>query len=148
MKVRQFMSQNPFTITQDKTVADAAKLMIDNNVSCLPVVDNGGALVGLITESDFVGKKINVPHALTSMRQFFGQKFYFSDIEKLYDSAKDRPLSEVMSSGPKTVGPDMSINELALTMVNTNHKRFPVIEDGKLVGVITRKDMIKAFAGD
>jgi CBS domain-containing protein len=102
-------------------------------------------LVGIITESDFVGKKANIPHALASIKRLLGQNFYFDDIETLFAKAKKSPIEEVMTRHPKTVSPDFSLTDVVNMMIRHNLKRIPVIQDKKLVGIITRQDIMKAF---
>lgn len=144
MIAADIMSTNPITIDANKTVKDAAELMFDKNISILPVFD-GDKFVGLITQSDFVGKAVDVPHAVVSMKQLFGQNFNAQSVEEVYKNAQSKPLSEVMSTGIKSVGPNDSIDAVVDAMIKSNLKRLPVVEDGKLVGIITRRNILHAF---
>ena len=145
MQVENFMTKNPITISKDKTVKDAAEIMVEKGISVLPVTDDSGALVGVLTESDFIGKEVQVPHALASIKQLFKQSFYFRDVEELYQQAKGKKIEEVMTKNVKTLEIGTSLNTLVDFMMKNNLKRVPILEDNKLVGIITRKDMIKAF---
>ena len=82
------MTKNVISCKQDQTVADAANLMIEKNLGGLPIVDNEGNLVGVITESDFIGKKVDVPHALVSLTQLLGQTHYKGTVEEIFEKAK------------------------------------------------------------
>ena len=145
MQVSEFMTKNVKTIKSDCTVEEAAKIMADGGFSVLPVVDNEDKLVGIMTESDFAGKEVRIPHALGSIKQLFGQNFYFGDVEEIYKKAKTKKVSEVMSKNVKTVTLNSSLTDVIDFMINKNLKRLPVVDGNKLVGIITRKDLLKAF---
>lgn len=145
MNSNEFMTSNVVTCLQTKTIKEAAQLMLENRFSTLPIVDDTGKLVGIITESDFVSKEKSVPHALASIKQLFGQEFYFKDIESIYDQTKDKSVSEVMSKNLVTVNTDTNLSSIVHLMMSKSIKRLPVLENGKLAGIITRKDLIKAF---
>jgi CBS domain-containing protein len=145
MIASDFMTKKVVTCNVDQTVDEAAKIMIQNGFSVMPVVDSSGVLVGIVTESDFVGKEVKIPHALASIKQLFGQIFYFRDIESIYAQAKKMKLSEVMSRKPVTVTPSTSLTDIVNLLISKNLKRLPVVENQKLVGIITRKDLLRAF---
>jgi CBS domain-containing protein len=145
MKVYEFMTKDVISLKFNQTVEDAAQLMLEKNISALPIVDSESNLVGIITESDFVGKKANIPHALASIKRLLGQNFYLDDIESLFAKAKKSSIEEVMTRHPKTVSPDFSLTDVVNMMIRLNLKRIPVVQDKKLVGIITRQDIMKAF---
>ncbi len=145
MKASEFMTKDVITLTPDRTVQDAASLMLEKNISVLPVVDSTSHLVGIITESDFIGKNANIPHALASIKRLLGQIFYHDGVEQIFKNAKTMALEEVMSHHPKVVSPDDSLNDVVDMMGKYNLKRVPVVKEGKLVGMITRHDILKAF---
>lgn len=145
MKVSEFMTKNVIFLNPTQTVEEAAQLMLKEEISVLPIVDAKSHLVGIITESDFVGKEANIPHALASIKRLLGQVFYFDDIETLFLKAKTMPVEQMMTKSPKTVTPDYSLTDVVNLMIRHNLKRIPVVEDEKLVGIITRQDIMRAF---
>lgn len=145
MKASDFMTKNVTTCNQSQTVEDAATLMSENGFSVVPIVDDKNNLVGLITESDFISKVQSVPHALVSLRQLFGQSFHASDVEQIYKESKAKKLGDIMTKNPKTVGPNSTLDEVVTFMGEKNLKRLPVVDNGKVVGIITRTDVIRAF---
>ncbi len=145
MNVSEFMTKNVTTCNQDQTVGDAAKKMLELGVSVMPVVDDSGKLVGIVTQSDFIGKQVDIPHALVSIKRLFGQDFNATDVEDVYKKAKVKKLSEVMSSNLVTVTQDYTLDDVVTLMMKKNLKRLPVLDGEKLVGLITRRDLIKAF---
>jgi CBS domain-containing protein len=145
MKVSEFMTTNVVSCHLNDTVRDAAKMMVERKFSVLPIVDDNQHLVGIITESDFVGKDAEIPHALASIKRILGQLHYFGDMEQIYHNAQGKKLSEVMSPNPLTVSPEDTLSNVVRLMGTKNIKRVPVVENKKLVGIVTRKDLIKAF---
>lgn len=145
MLVKEFMTTKLTTCHADQTVKDAADLMTKNGISILPIVDDESRLLGIVTESDFIGKEVRVPHAMASLKQLFGETFHNQDIESVYRAARDTKLEKVMSKNVKTVSKESTLTSVIDTMVANHLKRLPVIEDGKLIGIITRKDLMKAF---
>jgi len=145
MLAREFMTTKLVTCSPSQIVADAAELMAKNDFSIMPVVDSNGILQGIITESDFIGKEVEIPHALVSMNQLFGHSFHLEDVEPIYAEAKSKKLSEVMTKNPITVNPDTTLTSIIELMIAKNLKRLPVVENKKLVGIITRQDLIRAF---
>ena len=140
------MTKNVISCKQDQTVADAANLMIEKNLGGLPIVDNEGNLVGVITESDFIGKKVDVPHALVSLTQLLGQTHYKGTVEEIFEKAKGSKLADVMTSDPHTIEQDADLSVASSLMLKNNVSRLPVVQDGKLVGIITKRDILKSFA--
>lgn len=145
MKAYEFMTKEVITLTPDKTVQDAATIMLEKNISVIPVVDSTSNLVGIITESDFIGKKAEIPHALASFKRLLGHIFYHEGVEDIFKEAKTMVLEKVMSRYPKTIHPNDNLNDVVDKMSKYNLKRVPVVEDGKLVGIITRHDILRAF---
>ena len=146
MKVSDFMTNNVITGKEDETVEAAAKKMFEGKFSVLPIVDVSDHLVGILTESDFVATEEKVPHALASIKSIFGQVYFFSEVEEIYQKAKKMSVKDVMSKNPTTVSPDTTLTEVVGLMTNKKLKRLPVVDGKKLVGIVTRKDLIKAFA--
>ena len=145
MKVKDFMSTKLITCKKEDSLQEAAKHIMDNSLSILPVVCKENILEGLITTSDFLGKDADIPRAMVSIRKLLGQIHYDQNVEDLYENASQYKLEKVMSTRITSVEPETSLNEAVNIMIRRGHKRVPVVKDGKLVGIITRKDLVKAF---
>lgn len=147
MQVSEFMTTDVISCNEDSTVEEVAKHMCEKGFSVMPVVNAGGEIVGILTESDFVGRDADIPHALASIKMLFGQNFYFSDIENIYKESKTKKLSEVMSTNVKTVRPDQTLSDVVSLMSHSGLKRIPVVDESKkLVGMVTRKDLLRAYS--
>lgn len=145
MKASDFMTTTIVTCTIDQTVGDAAKAMVAGGFGVIPVVDHSGHLAGMVTEANFVGKDADVPRATVRLKEVFGELMFDGNVEAIFRAAKSKKLSEVMTINPPTVTPDTSLNAIVTKMAHQNIKKLPVVEGGKVVGMITRKDIIKAF---
>lgn len=145
LQVKDLMGHYVITCNQDQTVKEAAELMAKNRIGIIPVEDEHGKLVGLFTDCDFVGHKEDFPQVLADVKVLFGQMFYDQEIEKLFCQAKDKKLREVMNFDPLTISPNASVSEVVNLLSNKQLSGIPVMENGKIVGVVTRQNIINAF---
>jgi CBS domain-containing protein len=109
-----------WSISPDATVFDAIKLMADKNIGALVVFDTNQRLVGIITERDYTRKVM-----------LKGR------------SSKDTPVNQVMTAAPVTVDPGMSVTECMEIMTREHVRHLPVLEAGKLMGIISIGDLVK-----
>lgn len=143
MRVRDFMTRRVVTVRPDTPILAAAKLMVENKISGLPVVEDG-RLVGIVSEHDLlrrreVGRAAEAPSWLglmTEPEELAAQRGRFHD----------RTVSEVMTPNPLTVTPASSLAEACRIIEDRGIKRLPVVEDGQLVGIIARADLVRALA--
>lgn len=134
MRARDIMSSPVHTVTHTASVESAAQLMAAKAVTALPVVDGEGHLVGMVSESDLLWHR--VPRDPTALvRRLPGT-----------DPA-DRPgmVTEVMSPRPLTTCPDVDVAEIAETMLSSDVRSIPVLDGGALVGIISRRDILRAM---
>lgn len=146
MLAKEIMTKDIVTVSPESTIDEAAKLMSSRNVSGIPVVDDKNALVGIITEGDLLGKhkQISPPGYI----EFLGgiiftesQDSFFSELKRyVATQVKDLMTKEVV-----TVGPEATKEEIATVMDRDGIKRLPVVQDGELVGIISRADLIKCM---
>lgn len=151
MKVRDVMNVKPITCQVTDTVGDVAKIMKKKKISGMPVLD-GERLIGVVSESDLLRLLATEEEGtlwLPSPFEVF--EVPFRDLikwERLHTQAEDiskKRVSEVMSRNIHEVGPDDSIEEAASVMTRHRINRLPVVEDGRLVGIITRGDIISGL---
>ncbi|EHL06043.1 CBS domain protein [Desulfitobacterium hafniense DP7] len=146
MKVQDIMQTNVITISPNTEIREIAKLLCDHHISGVPVIDLFGNLIGIVSEGDLLHKETHprVPEAvgfLGALIYYRGVKQYESDLKKLVALK----ASEIMTHEVITLDKDASIEEAASLMINHNVKRLPIMENGKMVGIITRKDVIKVL---
>ncbi|WP_445348513.1 CBS domain-containing protein [Desulforudis sp. DRI-14] len=143
------MTTAVITVNPDDEVEKVARLLLEHHISGLPVVDEEGQLVGIITEGDLVfqEKKIRAPLYTVIL----GGVIYLEKPQHFIDELKRaiaRKVGELMSTKLHTVGPDASVEDIATIMVERNINRVPVVdEDNKLIGIVSRQDIIRATHG-
>lgn len=130
MYVRQFMTTQVFTVTPEESIADTMALMREKKISRMPVVEKG-KLVGIVSDGDL--REVSPSPATT-----------LSIFELNYLIAKT-PIREVALKKVLTCQPDTKIEEAALLMRDHNIGGLPVVDDGKVVGIITESDILDAF---
>lgn len=143
LPVRSIMTLNPATIGPDAKIWEAANTMLDRHISGLPVVDDEQHLLGIISESDFLHRG----EIHTDGRHGFWRTLFTSraSLAEEYAKAFGQNVGEVMSSPAVTVEPETPVETAATLMASGNIKRLPVIEHGKVVGIVTRSDIMGAF---
>ncbi|MGC7847101.1 CBS domain-containing protein [Desulforudis sp. 1088] len=149
LKAGDIMTTAVITVNPDDEVEKVARLLLEHHISGLPVVDEEGQLVGIITEGDLVfqEKKIRAPLYTVIL----GGVIYLEKPQHFIDELKRtiaRKVGELMSTKLHTVGPDASVEDIATIMVERNINRVPVVdEDNKLIGIVSRQDIIRATHG-
>jgi CBS domain-containing protein len=147
------MNVRPINVSAEASVSEAARLLRENKISGLPVLD-GEKLVGIVSESDLL-RLLSVEDKkegglwLPSPFEVF--EVPFRDLvkwEQMQASLKDvttKKVAEVMSRNLHEVGPDDSVEEAASIMTRHRINRLPVVEDGRMVGIVTRGDIISGL---
>ncbi|HKY26365.1 MAG TPA: CBS domain-containing protein [Pyrinomonadaceae bacterium] len=142
MKVNQIMTQPVITITEDTTLREVARIMLQHRIGGLPVVDKDGHLTGIITESDFTAKEKCVPFSLFRAPQLFGT-WLGDDAEELYAKACNIRAREVMSTNVVTVNENDPIKRVLELVLKHDVNRIPVVSEGKPVGIVARRDLLR-----
>ena len=145
LKVRDVMTQEVVTVEPETPLKDVARLMIDYGVSGIPVVDQTGLVVGVVSEADLLVKERG-PEAIPRrpLTWLIGEsKATERDMAKL----KAVAAREAMTSPPVTIGPDRPLHEAADLMIRERINRLPVVgRAGRLLGIVTRADIVRAFS--
>jgi CBS-domain-containing membrane protein len=149
--VRQVMTPDPATVTPDATVEDVVKAMREHELPGLPVVDGDDGLVGIVTESDLViaddEGDLHIPHYI----ELFGGMVFLEPLrgfEARLKKAAAATARDMMTPDPVTVEADDPVRKAARLIADSGHNRLPVVEGGKLVGVVTRVDVLGALAAE
>ncbi|MDA1218616.1 MAG: CBS domain-containing protein [Chloroflexi bacterium] len=145
MLARDLMSSSVITVQTQATVGDAAKLMLENNVSCLPVVDVQGHLEGLLTHTDF-GLHPRFRPLADNIFSLLGTSASPKHIEEISKTVRGKLVKDVMHHPVTTVKEDTPISDVMQLMLNQGIHRLPVMKDGHMVGIITRHDFLKLIA--
>ena len=143
MQAADVMSRKVVSIDPDSTVLQAARLMLQHRISGLPVVDAAGTLVGVLSEGDFLRRQ----ETQTERRRSRWLEFLMGPgrIAGDYVHSHGNKVSEVMTSDVKTVGEETSLEDIVALMEKHRIKRVPVMRGDKLVGIVTRSNLMHAM---
>ena len=147
MKVKEIMRSDVITVTKDMTIQEVAEVLVSHNISGVPVLDEAGSLVGMVTEGDLLHKESN-----PRIPKFFGLLgglIYFGGVDQYKEDFKKLAAlkaAEIMTSKVITVSGEEEVGEVATLMIDNNIKRIPVVENGKMIGIVSRADIVKTLA--
>ena len=133
------------SVAPDASISAAARLMLQNRISGLPVVDGSGKLVGMVTEGDFL-RRTEIGTQRRRAR-WIGFLIGPGRLADEYSRSSGRSVSDVMTHDVHTANADSSLDYIVRTMERHRVKRVPVVEEGKVVGIVTRANLLHALAG-
>ena len=147
LTARDIMTREVVTIQAEASVEDLAKLLEEHRIGGAPVLDKNGMLVGVVTQSDLVqrSRDLELPPALNilDIHLFLETPSHFKKrLEKLLGGR----VKDVMTENPHSVAPDTPVNEIARLMSSQGVHTLPVLEGGKLVGIVGKLDLIRGVA--
>ena len=144
MKAVDVMSREIISVAPDASVLEAVRLMLQHKVSGLPVIDGSGRLQGVVTEGDFLRR---VETGTERKRSRFVEFLLGPGrLAEDYVHASGRKVDEVMTPEPRTVGEDEPLEKVVHLMERYRVKRLPVVRGGKVVGIVTRQNLMRALA--
>ena len=146
LKAKDIMTKELITVSPETEIVHATRLLLENQINGVPVIDETGKLVGILCQSDLIAqqKKLPVPSfftfldgliSLTSMKQF----------EKEVQKIAAITVSQAMTQNPVVARPDTGIEEVAALMVDSGFHTIPVVDKGALVGIIGKEDILKTL---
>ena len=148
MQVKDIMSRNVVAVAPDTQVPQIARALFEHRISAVPVVDESGLPIGVVSEGDLLGRRAGEAEArrdwwlgALAEGEHIGEAF-LTQVRKVTTMARD-----LMTTPVVTVTDTADLAELAELLSSYRIKRVPVISDGKLVGIVSRADVIKAMAG-
>lgn len=144
MFARDIMTPDPVTILTDADLKQAARIMIERRVSALPVVNNKEQVVGILSEGDLLWRT----EISTEKKRSGWLEFFLSTDQLARDYVKSHgvKVGEVMTRPVLSVAEDTSLVEIADLFERHGIKRVPVLKDGKLIGIVSRADIVRAYA--
>jgi CBS domain-containing protein len=142
VKVRELMSRDVVAVTLDTPLRDVAKLLIRHGISGVPVCDDHGGLVGVVTEADILRKERGVQPRPGGPLAWLVDGSDVNEMRK----AVARTAGEAMTSPAVTTSPWRTIAEAARLMLEHRVNRLPVLEGNRLAGIVTRADLVRAFS--
>lgn len=144
MKAIDVMVRDVITIGPDDSVAEAARLIAENDVSALPVVDDDDRLVGIVSEADLlrraeIGTSIHHPWWIEAVTPS-------ASLAAEFAKQHGKRVAEVMSESVITATEDTPLEDIAAILERNRIKRVPIVRDGELVGIVSRSNLVQALA--
>lgn len=147
--VREIMETDVPTVRPEDPVEDVLRLLRRHELNGVAVINDGGRCVGIITESDLVlaGEEsdLHLPHYF----ELFGGLVFIEPLRHFEERLRKATAStaqDMMTADPVTIEPDAGVEEAARLISKRKHDRIPVVEHGRLVGMVTRVDVLAALA--
>jgi acetoin utilization protein AcuB len=140
MKVHDIMTPNPTTVDEAAPLRSAIAMMAEQKVRHLPVVDGTGTLVGIITDRD-LRSAMMAPALVEYLSPSVRRRLL--DIGARLENLR---VKDAMTWNPVTTGPDVSVSQAAALMFERRVGSLPVVDDGKVVGIVTERDVVEALA--
>jgi CBS domain-containing protein len=147
MKARDVMTNHVIAVRADTPVQDIARLLLEKQISAVPVLDAAGAPIGMVSEGDLLGRedsgrqeRLNRWLAMMAEGEPLSAEFL--------SSVHERTARDVMSKPVVTVFEETELGEIARILQGSRIKRAPVVRNGKVVGIVSRADLLRALAGD
>jgi CBS domain-containing protein len=132
------MTEGVLSVTPGASLREAATVLVEHRVSGLPVIDDVGEVVGVLSETDIVMKA-------SGGTERSGYLVWFFDSDLTGEKVAAETVGQAMSSPAVTITPDRTVHEAVRIMIEERVNRLPVVRDGKLVGILTRSDIVRAF---
>lgn len=141
MKVKDVMTPDVITVHPDTPLKEAAAILSRKGISGLVVMDDAGHVVGVLSEADILVKEGGERLAHTGILGWL----FETGASELEQKLAARTVGEAMTSPALTIGPERPVHEAAARMIEDGVNRLPVLQDGRLLGIVTRADLVRAF---
>jgi len=142
MQAADVMTQNVITVSPDSEVREIATLLLEHGISAVPVVDDGGKVLGIVSEGDLMRRVEND----TSRRKSWWLKLFAGHDAADYVKSHGRRAHEIMTRDPITIEGDMPLHKISRLLEKHHIKRVPVVQAGKLVGIVSRSNLLRGFS--
>ena len=144
MRAKDVMVRDVVAVHPDTDVAKAVKMLVDNDISALPVIEHDHKLVGIISEADLM-RRIEIG-TLPLRPRWLESLVGASSLAEEFARAHGKRVGEIMTTNVTSVGEDASLAEIAGLFERKGIKRVPVVRDGRLIGIVSRSNLIQALA--
>ncbi len=145
-QVKDIMTTELITVHPETELTQAAQLLLEKHINGMPVVDAGGRLVGIFCQSDLIvqQKKLSIPSFFTFLDGFIPLTS-MKQMEREIEKVSATTVGQVMTPDPVTVRSDAPIEDVASLMLEKRYHTIPVVDDGRLTGIIGKEDMLRVI---
>jgi CBS-domain-containing membrane protein len=147
LTAKDIMTKNVVTVKPDTSIEELSSLLVKNEISGVPVVDDAGALYGIVTENDLISrnKRLHIPTVVS----FLDAAIYLESSKKFEGEVKRLAATrtgDICVRKVVTIKEDTSVTDIATIMTEKKTHLLPVVKDGKVVGIVGKRDVVKAVA--
>ena len=146
LKAKDIMTKEIISVSPDTEIANAVKILVEQRINGLPVIDESGRLVGILCQSDLVAqqKMIPIPSLFTLLESYIPLTS-IKRIDKEVEKIAALKVKQAMTPNPVTVDPQTDIEDVARLMVDEKYHTLPVMEGNKVVGIVGKEDVLKTL---
>ena len=146
IKVKDIMTREVKSVSPETEITQAAKLLLSEHINGVPVVNRAGELVGILCQSDLIAqqKSIPIPSLFTLLDGYIPLTF-LNRMDREVEKIAATKVDNAMTPDPVTVNSDTGIEKVAALMVEKNYHTLPVVDDGKLVGIVGKEDVLRTL---
>ena len=145
MRAMDVMTPNVITVGPDTSVQRLAALLSERGISGAPVVDSKGSMIGIVSEGDLLHRAELGTEKRNERRQSWWLEHYASGLAQDYVKSHGRSVKDIMTRDVVTVSEDTDLAEIATLLETRRIKRVPVVREGKIVGIISRSNLVRAL---
>ena len=146
IKAKDIMTREVKTVSPDTEIAKAAELLLSERINGVPVINKTGEIVGILCQSDLIAQQKNIPiPSLFTLLDGYIPMTLLNRLDKEVEKIAATKVSQAMTPNPVTVNSDTDIEQVAALMVEKNFHTLPVVDDGRLVGIVGKEDVLKTL---
>ena len=146
---KDIMTKEIISVTPETEIAQAAKLLLTNRINGVPVINDAGELVGILCQSDLIIQQKNIPiPSLFTLLDGFIPLTSSKKIDKEVEKIAATKAADAMTANPVTVSSDTGIEDVAALMVEKSYHTLPVVDAGKLVGIVGKEDVLRTLISE
>jgi CBS-domain-containing membrane protein len=149
IKVKDIMTREVKSVSPETEITQAAKLLLSERINGVPVVNRAGELVGILCQSDLIAQQKNIPiPSLFTLLDGYIPLSFLNRLDKEVEKIAATKVDNAMTPNPITVNSDTGIEKVAALMVEKNYHTLPVVDGGKLVGIVGKEDVLRTLLAD
>lgn len=139
----EIMTEPARCVGEDLALDEAARVMLEERIGSLVVVDDEERPVGIVTDSDFSSREVGIPFSTFRAPSLLGRWIGEEGVGQIYEEASRRTVSEIMSSPVRSVEAEDTVRTVLETMLRHDIKHVPVLREGRVAGMIARHDLLR-----
>ena len=137
------MTRPLVTVGRQTNLEKVARLMVEEEIGSVVVVDDDGSMIGIVTDTDFAARKSSIPFSTFELPQLLGQWLDEEGVQGIYRKARSMEVGEIMTARVWSVGEDTSIEEVVRLMLERDIDHVPVVDGKRPVGMVAHRDLLK-----